>query len=166
MNKKVSFLTIALWATLICFMLNPQISMGKMTSLTEDELSEITAQAGIAIEVDHVDFSSKIDTIYYHDKDGHGDSDGAYLSFNDIDIEGSVHFDTPMTVGIETTENADGQEVTGINMNISDMTIDLDHFVIDSITVGSAPGEGKSFGGIGIYGMHARMTGNVRISVH
>ena len=168
--KKLSFLRIVQLVVFLGFVFASQISMAKMTSLSEDEMGEITAQAGIAISIDQLDLDTDIKTLYYHDKDGLGEDSGTkggYLSLNDVKIVGSVQFDKPMTVNIETSMDAAGNsEVTKVNMSMSDMTLDIDRFTIDSITLGSKPGEGPSLGSFGIYGLHARMTGNVSISAY
>jgi hypothetical protein len=168
--KRLSFHKMAQLVVILGLIFASQTSMAKMTSLSDDELSEVTAQSGIAIAVDKLNLDATIDTLYYHDKDGLGEGSGTtggYLSLNDISLVGSVSFDNPMKIDIETSADAAGNtEVTKINMTMSDMTLDIDRFVIDSITLGSAPGEGKSLGSLGIYGLHARMTGNVSISAY
>jgi hypothetical protein len=167
--KKLSILTITRLAVILGMLVfTSQASMAKMTAMSDDELGEVTAQSGIAISVDHLDLDTQIDTLYYHDKDGLGEgTTGGYLSLNDIDIQGSIAFNEPMKIDVVTsTDAAGGKEVTSVNMQMSDMTIDLDRFVIDSITLGSEAGEGQSLGSIGILGLHARMTGNVSITAH
>jgi hypothetical protein len=168
--KKLSFLRISQLVVFVGLIFASQISMAKMTSLTDEELGEVTAQAGIAINVDNLDLDTNIETLYYHDKDGLGEgtgTKGGYISLNDISIVGSVTFDKPMSVNVETAmDDAGNTEVTKVNMSMSDMTLDIDRFTVDSITLGSEAGEGKSLGSIGILGLHARMTGNVSISAY
>jgi hypothetical protein len=142
--------------------------MAKMTSLSDEELGEVTAQSGIAIAVDNLNLDTTIKTLYYHDKDGAGEgtgTTGGYISLNDITMIGSVSFDKPMTIDVQTELDASGNtEVTSVNMTLSDMTVDIEQLTIDSITLGSEAGKGASLGSLGIYGLHARMTGNVSIS--
>ena len=168
--KKLSFLNISQLVVFLGLIFASQVTMAKMTSLTDEELGEVTAQAGIAISVDHLNLDTNIDTLYYHDKDGLGEgtgTKGGYLSLNDVAIVGSVAFNTPMSVNVETSMDAAGNsEVTKVNMTMSDMTLDIERFTIDSITLGSEAGEGKSLGSIGILGLHAQMTGNVSISAY
>ena len=144
--------------------------MAKMTSLSDEELGNVTAQSGIALSVDNLNIDATVKTLYYHDKDGAGEGSGTtggYISLNDIVLIGSVNFDKPMTIDVQTALDASGNtEVTSVNMTLSDMTIDIEEFSIDSITLGSEAGKGESLGSFGIYGLHAQLTGNISITAH
>jgi hypothetical protein len=167
--KKLSLRTLTLLIVVLGLTFAAQSAIA-MTSLSDEELSDVTAQAGIAIAVDDLNIDATIKTLYYHDKDGAGEGSGTtggYISLNDVVLVGSVSFDKPMTIDVQTEIDAAGNtEVTSVNMQLSDMTIDIDRFTIDSITLGSEAGKGASLGSFGIYGLHARMTGNVSISAH
>jgi hypothetical protein len=165
--KKLSLRTLTLLIVVLGLIFAAQSAIA-MTSLSDEELSDVTAQAGIAIAVDDLNIDATIKTLYYHDKDGVGEgTTGGYISLNDVVLVGSVSFDKPMTIDVQTEIDAAGNtEVTSVNMQLSDMTIDIDRFTIDSITLGSEAGKGASLGSFGIYGLHARMTGNVSISAH
>jgi hypothetical protein len=167
--KKLSLRTLTLLIVVLGLIFAAQSAIA-MTSLSDEELSDVTAQAGIAIAVDDLNIDATIKTLYYHDKDGAGEGSGTtggYISLNDVVLVGSVSFDKPMTIDVQTEIDAAGNtEVTSVNMQLSDMTIDIDRFTIDSITLGSEAGKGASLGSFGIYGLHARMTGNVSISAH
>jgi hypothetical protein len=168
--KKLSFLTIAQSAIILGLILVAQTSMAQMTSLNDEELGEVTAQAGISIAVEDLKLDTTIKTLYYQDKDGLGPgtgTTGGCLSLNDITLVGSVKFDKPMTIDVQTALDPTGKtQVTSLNMQLSDMTVDIDRLTIDSITLGPEPGTGSSLGSLGIYGLHARMTGNISISAN
>ena len=166
--KKLSLRTLTQLIVVLGLIFVAQSAIAKMTSLSDEELGEVTAQAGIAIAVDNLNLDTTIKTLYYHDKDGLGEgTTGGYISLNDIVLIGSVTFDKPMTIDVATAVDASNNtEVTSVNMTMSDMTVDIERFTIDSITLGSEAGKGASLGSFGIYGLHARMTGNVSISAH
>ena len=166
--KKLSLRTLTQLIVVLGLIFVAQSAIAKMTSLSDEELGEVTAQAGIAIAVDNLNLDTTIKTLYYHDKDGLGEgTTGGYISLNDIVVIGSVTFDKPMTIDVATAVDASNNtEVTSVNMTMSDMTVDIERFTIDSITLGSEAGKGASLGSFGIYGLHARMTGNVSISAH
>jgi hypothetical protein len=168
--KKLSLRALTQLIVVLGLIVVAQSAMAKMTSLSDDELGDVTAQAGIAIAVDNLNLDATIKTLYYHDKDGAGEGSGTtggYLSLNDIVLIGSVNFDKPMTIDVQTELDASGnQEVTSVNMTLSDMTVDIEQFTIDSITLGSEAGKGASLGSFGIYGLHARITGNISITAH
>jgi hypothetical protein len=168
--KKLSLRTLTQLIVVLGLIFVAQSAIAKMTSLSDEELGEVTAQAGIAIAVDNLNLDTTIKTLYYHDKDGLGEGSGTtggYISLNDIVLIGSVTFDKPMTIDVATAVDASNNtEVTSVNMTMSDMTVDIERFTIDSITLGSEAGKGDSLGSFGIYGLHARMTGNVSISAH
>jgi hypothetical protein len=166
--KKLSLRTLTQLIVVLGLIFVAQSAIAKMTSLSDEELGEVTAQAGIAIAVDNLNLDTTIKTLYYHDKDGLGEgTTGGYISLNDIVLIGSVTFDKPMTIDVATSVDASNNtEVTSVNMTMSDMTVDIERFTIDSITLGSEAGKGASLGSFGIYGLHARMTGNVSISAH
>ena len=166
--KKLSLRTLTQLIVVLGLIFVAQSAIAKMTSLSDEELGEITAQSGIAIAVDNLNLDTTIKTLYYHDKDGVGEgTTGGYISLNDIVLIGSVTFDKPMTIDVATAVDASNNtEVTSVNMTMSDMTVDIERFTIDSITLGSEAGKGDSLGSFGIYGLHARMTGNVSISAH
>jgi hypothetical protein len=166
--KKLSLRTLTQLIVVLGLIFVAQSAIAKMTSLSDEELGEVTAQAGIAIAVDNLNLDATVKTLYYHDKDGLGEgTTGGYISLNDIVVIGSVTFDKPMTIDVATAVDASNNtEVTSVNMTMSDMTVDIERFTIDSITLGSEAGKGASLGSFGIYGLHARMTGNVSISAH
>mgnify|MGYP003574248331 FL=1 len=168
--KKLSLRALTQLIVVLGLIIVAQSAMAKMTSLTDEELGEVTAQAGIAIAVEDLNMDATIKTLYYHDEDGLGEGSGTtggYISLNDITLLASVSFDKPMTIDVQTELDASGNtEVTSMNMTLSDMTIDVEEFSIGSITLGSEAGKGESLGSFGIYGLHARLTGNISITAH
>lgn len=138
-----------------------------LAALNETQMREATAQAGIAMTAaDRVSLNSEIGTISYGDEDG-TDGRPAYLSFNDISIQGYADFKNPVSVELTTKKDFFSDAVmTGIDISLDGAEVHMDYFEIGSITVGSAPGEGNSFGSISIRDFHAKISGNVRITSH
>jgi hypothetical protein len=145
----------------------PNQGVAQLSKMSDEELREVTGQAGISITAeDMIDLNMEIGTVYYGDEDG-TDGTPAYLSLNDISIKGTAKFDSPVTVNLSTkVDPSTNTALTGIDIAVKGVTIDMDHFTIGSITVGSAPGQGKSFGSFGIYDYHAEISGNIRITTH
>ena len=127
----------------------PESGFAFMTTLSEAGMRSATAQAGIAFSaVEGVALKMEIDTIAYGDA-GSKDVRGAYLSFNDTLLQGTITTNESVRVDV-TTELSPftGLVETGVNIAIRDLEIDIDRFEIGSITVGANPGEGASFGSI------------------
>jgi hypothetical protein len=145
----------------------PGVGIAELSLLTDDELRDVTGQGGISLVAeDQIAFDMSIGTAYYGDDDG-TDGTPAYLSLNDVSLVGTATFDSPLSIGITTElDPYSNTQVTGINIAVDGVTVDIDHFRIGSITVGSAPGEGRSFGSIGIYDYHARISGRIRITAN
>jgi hypothetical protein len=138
-----------------------------MTALTETGMREATAQAGIAITAaDQIGLSMEIGSIVYGDSDG-TDGTAGYLSMNDISFQGVIALNEPVSISVSTEKDLFSHNmVTGINISLNGATIDVDHFDIGSITVGSEPGQGNSFGSLSIRDYHAQISGNVRITAN
>jgi hypothetical protein len=145
----------------------PGVGIAELSMMTDNELREVTGQGGISLVADdQIGFDMNIGTAYYGDDDG-TDGTPAYLSVNDVSLKGSVTFDSPVNFGVTTKVDAfSNTQVTGIDIAVEGMSIDIDHFTVGSITVGSAPGEGKSFGSFGIYDYHAKISGKIRITAN
>lgn len=145
----------------------PESGFAFMTSLSETGMRSVTAQAGIVMStVEDVDFNMEIDTIAYGDT-GLNPEESAFLSFNDIILEGAINSDKPVSVGVSTELNPyTGFVDTGVSITMTEVEIDIDHFEIGSITIGSMPGEGASFGKFTLSDYHARISGNIRITTH
>jgi hypothetical protein len=145
----------------------PGVGIAELSMMTDEELREVTGQGGILLVAeDQIDFDMQIGTVYYGDDDGTDGTPG-YLSVNDVSLKGSATFDSPISLGVTTEiDPFSNTQVTGIDIAIDGVTVDIDHFTIGSITVGSAPGEGKSFGSFGIFDYHAKISGKIRITAH
>jgi hypothetical protein len=163
--KKLSFQAAVLFGMIM--MLFPQAGLAKMTALSDGQMGEITAQAGISIKAkDHVDLDLSLDSLSYGDTDG-TDGNAAYLSMNGVSLIGSLDFQKGVSVDVSTEMDPYANRMlSGINLVIKGMTVDIEQFKIDSITVGSEPGMGESFGSFEISNLHAEISGKVRITTH
>jgi len=152
---------------IIALLTLPLTGMAKMTAMSESELNDVTGQAGIAVNIDHLNLDMTVDTLYYGDTDGIPEigAGPGYISLCDMTLKGNVDFIDPMTINVSTQQTDFGTQLTSLDINVSDMTIDIDEFTIDAIRLGPEPGVGPSLGSFGIYGLHADVTGNVNISV-
>jgi hypothetical protein len=145
----------------------PGVGMAKLSLMSDNELREVTGQGGIALVAeDRIAFDMNVATAYYGDDDG-SDGTPAYLSLNDIVLKGSVTFDSPLNVDLTTElDPFDNVMATGINIAANGVAIDIDRFSIGSMTVGSEPGQGKSFGSFYMSDFHAKISGNIRVTFH
>lgn len=161
--RKLRFLIL----TIVCVLLTAQSGLARITAMSDTQMKGVTAQAGIAVTAtDQLDFASETGTIFYGDTDG-TDGTAGYLSLTGVSFAGSVRFNESAQVRVETGKMGAGStEIAAVEISMTDMTLDIDHITIDAIRVGSAPGQGASFGSFGIYDMHTRISGNVRISAH
>jgi hypothetical protein len=129
-----------------------------LIAMTETEMHDVTAQAGVLIDVDNVQFNSEMKTLAY------GSDETGWISLNDVRISTFVNSGKPIEVGMVTEYNPyEGRTMEMLKIDFTDVDIRMDELFIGSINIGSRPGEGPSFGSIGITGFHANMSGNVRI---
>ena len=165
--KKLSFLTMIVLGVSMVMISLPSKGYAIMTAMTETGMREATAQAGIAITAaDKIAMDMEIGSLTYGDTDG-TDGNAAYISANDVSFSAVIGLKDPVSIAVTTKMDPyQNTMVTGIDITMSGMTIDMDHLDIGSITVGSAPGEGKSFGSLSIRDYHATISGNVRITTH
>jgi hypothetical protein len=142
-------------------------SFADLVALSETQMKETTAQAGIAITAsDRIELDTEFKHLSYCDLDG-TDGNAAYLSANNVAIKGYTQFSSPVSIDITTWKDGFSDvSLTGIDMNFDGAEIHMDHLNIGSITVGNAPGEGNSFGSVSISDFHAKISGNVRITSH
>jgi hypothetical protein len=168
--KKIFFSLIASLCLLGVLIL-PESGFAFMTTLSEAGMRSATAQAGIAFSaVDSVALRMEIDTIAYGDA-GSEDESGAYLSLNNTFLQGSITTNESangsVRVEVSTEPNLfTGLVETGVNIAVRDVEINVDRFEIGSITVGTNPGEGPSFGRFVVEGFHAKISGDIRITTH
>ena len=165
--KKLSFLTMIVLGVSMVMISLPSKGYAIMTAMTETGMREATAQAGIAITAaDKIAMDMEIGSLTYGDSDG-TDGNPGYISMNDVSFSAVLGLQNPVSIAVTTKMDPyQNTMVTGIDVTMSGMTIDMDHFDIGSITVGSAPGQGNSFGSISIRDYHAVISGNVRITSH
>lgn len=165
--KKLSFLTMIVLGVSMVMISVPKNGYAIMTAMTETGMREATAQAGIAITAaDKIAMDMEIGSLTYGDDDG-TDGNPGYISMNDVSFSAVLGLKDPVSINVTTKlDPYQNTMVTGIDVVMSGMTIDMDHFDIGSITVGSEPGEGKSFGSISIRDYHATISGNVRITTN
>ncbi|GFO56391.1 hypothetical protein GMSM_33980 [Geomonas sp. Red276] len=137
----------------------------KPLPIDDHALGEITGQSGIAISASNLGFDMTAGTIYYRDADGIGPGSSAgFLSLCGVKLKGSADFASPLTIEVATVKDPNGvTRVAGLEMKISDMTLKIDTFYIDTIRLGSAPGIGGSLGSFGINNMTVHMTGGITI---
>jgi len=145
----------------------PSKGYAVLSALTETGMRGAVAQAGIALTAsDRITMNMEIGHVVYGDDDGTNGTAG-YLSMNNISCQAVAQFKEPVYINV--TNEIDSYSdlmVTGINISFDGAVIDVDHFDIGSITVGSAPGEGNSFGSISVRDYHAEISGNIRLTTH
>ena len=161
--KKLGFLLSV--CVMVCVVMISENCFADLAALTESEMKQATAQAGIVISAsDRVDFDIGFGTLAYGDEDGTDGTPG-YISLNDVYMKGHAQFSEPVSIDISTTQNeVSGMMVNGIDISVKKTEIFMEQFDIGSITVGSEPGAGKSFGSISIRDFHTIISGNVRIA--
>jgi hypothetical protein len=132
-----------------------------LIAMTESEMHDVTAQAGVFIDVDNVRMDSEMDTLAY------GSDATGWISLNDVRISTLVNTGKPIEIGMVNEYNPyENRNMEMLKIDFTDVEIRMDELFIGSISVGPRPGEGPSFGSIGITGFHASMSGNVRIWTH
>jgi len=88
--KKLSFLMMIVLCVSMGMVSTPSKGYAIMTALTDTEMREATAQAGIAITAaDQIAFGMEIGSLVYGDSDGTDGTPG-YLSMNDISLQGVI----------------------------------------------------------------------------
>lgn len=166
--KKLSFLMMIVLGASMIMVSSPSKGYAILTAMTETGMREVTAQAGIAITAsDKIAMDMEIGSLTYGDTDG-TDGNPGYISMNNVSFSTVMNFKDPVSIAVTTKMDPfrNNVMVTGIDVTMSGVTIDMDRFDIGSITVGSAPGEGKSFGSLSIRDYHATISGNVRITTN
>jgi hypothetical protein len=157
-----------LLAIIILTFFVPLACWAQMTPMSPQEMSGVTAQSGILFQAERLGLKMQAENVYYGDEDGLGGETGpGYLSLCDLDLQGAMQWTSPVTVEVGTIiDPFGGSEVTGVDLEMDGMTLDIDSLSIGAIRVGSAPGQGKSFGSFGISNMHTELSGHVRIWAH
>jgi len=152
----------------IGLMIIPQMGTAGMTPLSEEQMNNVVGQAGMSFQIDKLNWNITIDTLSYGDSDGLGpgtNTTAGYFSLCGIVFVGAAQFTDPLKVDVVTTGNGTGHVgLTGLNITMTGMTVQVDRFSIDAIRLGSAPGAGNSLGSIYMSNMVASITGKVQIS--
>jgi hypothetical protein len=153
----------------IGLMIIPQMGTAGMTPLSEEQLHNVVGQAGISLQIDKLNWNMAIDTLSYGDSDGLGpgtNTTAGYLSLCGIVFKGAAQFTDPLKVDVVTTGDGTGNiGLTGLDITMTGMTVQVDRFSIDAIRLGSAPGAGNSLGSIYMSNMVASITGKVQVSI-
>lgn len=143
-------------------------AQARMKALEDAQLEAVSGQSGIDLLANTLGLQIDGDTLYYHDDDGviAGDT-GAFLSFCNINHQGSVTYGQPVRVQAGRIDPiVGGEPVAGISYRIDDMTLAIDTLSVDAIRVGPAVGQGLSFGALALYGLEAHISGRVQIYFH
>ena len=155
--KKLGFLTAAIWAIV---MITPLNGFAKMAVMSDNELRQVTGQAGIAIQPSDV-LGLNIDPQRLARNDGDGDDYGGAFALNNA-MPG-ITFSEPSDLDKQfaTEIIGDSEEAVGINMTIQDMDV-----YVDEMTTDLRLGKGDAYSSLGvisIQGFHAHISGDVRI---
>lgn len=144
---------------LIGLLMLPRLASAQMVALSDDQLSEITGQAGFAFD-QHIDNMPAMNGI---------------LNFSDVTIKGSVDSRGTSTLnsGLVNQMATPGFGMMGLGLmglgsmgigtHVIDMTINIDQFSIGAIRIGNDT-TGPSLGSLDIFGMHAEIKGTVSIT--
>jgi hypothetical protein len=155
---------------MIGLLLLPQAGRASMTDLSDEQLCEITGQAGIISDVTRYAIDTHLDSMSVMN---------GLLTLTDITVKGTMdvknsepgHLVTQvMTSGAGTGFGMPGLGMMGmgimtIGVHKIDTSLDLERMSIGAIHIGSDI-TGPSLGSIDILNMHASVRGTVAISVH
>ena len=147
---------------MIGLLMLPQTGLAKMVPLSEDQLSEVIGQAGIAEEV--TTFDSHVDNM---------SAMNGILNFGDVTMKGSIDNRSTSNMNLAnqlTTVGVPGLGLMGLGTlglgtHLIDMTINIYRLSIGAIRVGNDT-TGPSLGSLDIIGMHADIKGTVSITAH
>jgi uncharacterized protein DUF6160 len=158
--KKLGFLTAAIWV--ISLMIMPQNGFAKMTVMSDNQLRQITGQAGIAIQPGNF-IGLNLDAERLARNDGDGDDFGDAFALNNVMPEITFSDPTALDQKFATEIIGDSEDAIGINMTIQDMDVYIDEMTSD-LRLGSGDSS-SSLGIVSIQGFHAHISGNVRIYI-
>jgi hypothetical protein len=155
--RKLGFLTAALWA--ITLLLYPQTGTAKLMEMSDQELREVTGQAGIALRAeDIIRFNIQGDSFTWANPDSRGpDGTPATFGLYDTVLRGWIDPGPGIDFEFQSEQTANGHAIHGFSLTAQDVTVSVDEFTTD-IRLGD-----KSLGVFGVYGMKARFSGNVRV---
>lgn len=151
---------------IIGLLMMPLTGLANMVPLSEDQLSEITGQAGFAEETTTT-FNSHIDNMPILN---------GVLNLSDVTMQGSVVNRASTDTNISNISNLAfpgfgmmglglmGLGSMGFGTHLIDMTINIDKFTIGAIYVGND--KTASLGDFVMYGFQANIKGAVSITAH
>lgn len=161
--KKLTVLTILI---LLFSLLNASLTHAEFRPVRDAELARVYGQSGITISASTIGFDISDQVMYYKDPDGIGaGSTAGVLSLCGLHLKGSATFDSPLTIDVAASrDTARFVQLNGFSVRLTDVTLRIDSFTIDSIRLGPAPGAGGDLGSFGITNLTARVTGAMTIS--
>ncbi|GFO56393.1 hypothetical protein GMSM_34000 [Geomonas sp. Red276] len=161
-------LTLHTAAILLFSFLSIPAAYAQIRPVQDAELEKIYGQSGITISASTIGFDITDEVMYYKGPAGiGGNTTAGVLSLCGLHLQGSATFGSPLTVDVVTNRDAAGLvQVNGVSVRLTDMTLQIDSFTIDSIRLGPAPGVGGELGSFGITNLTARMTGSITISAN
>ncbi|MGC9323530.1 MAG: DUF6160 family protein [Desulfomonilia bacterium] len=167
MKQKVLFSVICV----IVLIFLPFAGRAQMVALSDEQLCEVTGQAGIAFDATQAVFDTYIDNMT---------ALGGILNYSDVMIKGAVEVRNPLPTPTDIVMpmnplNSLGTSMMGLGMfglgmvglisHTVDMSIDIDQFSIGAIRIGPDV-TGPSLGSFGMYGFHADIKGTVSITAY
>jgi hypothetical protein len=155
--KKLRFLMAIIWALTLMMSQN---GFAKMTVMSDNDLRQVTGQAGIAIQPEYIR-GLNIDAERLARNDGDYDSFYDAIAFNNASPGMTYSELTDLDRKYAAQIVGDAEGVVGINMTIDNMDVHIDEMTAD-IRLGST----KASDSLGIFtmrGFHAHVSGNVRI---
>lgn len=138
----------------LCLFALPSSGFAKMTPMSDEELDQITAQAGFSdmLGIIHVNHDNETGTYYF------GGKEGGYLSLANTSYEGSIGID-PSTVTRIVNENG----AMGFECALNGPVVDLKNFQT-TIRLGTEIGAGNSLGTVYIERLVVDVHGTVRVT--
>ncbi|MBU1172405.1 MAG: hypothetical protein KKD44_22840 [Proteobacteria bacterium] len=152
--RKLRYLTTIVCA--LCLFALPSSGFAKMTHMSDEELDQITAQAGFSDMLGIVQINRDNETGTYF----FGGSGSGYISFADTKYEGTMGIDPSMTTRIVDNNGAMGYECT-----LDGPIMDIKNFST-TIRLGTDIGAGNSMGTVYIGHMVVDVHGTLRITAH
>ena len=163
--KKLGFLTAAIWV--IFLFIIPFNSFAKMAVMSDNEMSQVTGQAGITIKPEDVlGINVDAELLSYTDTDGNENGLGPFIALCDTTLRGSISAES-IDYDFISQPTGDGQQIAGISLNVENVEVNIDHFQTD-IRLGNNNGSdlydnSNSLGIFGMYGFKTRISGKMRV---
>jgi len=138
--------------------------------LTNEELSNVRAQTGVSLTTKGFSMEGQTRVLAWGDKDG-SDAVGVrgkgWISMNNLSYKATADFGDSLNASVTTAEGPNGiTEIKGMELTFNQADIFIEHFEAESITLGGAPGEGKSLGSLVIGDMGMKFSGSMKFAAH